>query len=94
MTGSGSPGPLERKTPSGLRVEHILGGRACGHDGNFAVMIDEQAQNVLLDAEIVGDHLKFALGSGVRAGLAHVFRATAKWSARWSLFANRMLWRK
>ncbi len=56
-----------------LEVENIFGERACGNDGNFAVMIDEQAQNVLLDAEIVGDHSKFVI-LGRRAGLSHLFR--------------------
>ena len=36
-------------------------------------MIEEQAQDVLLDAEIVGDHFEFVI-LGRRAGFAHLFR--------------------
>ena len=38
-----------------LKREDIGGGCFRGHNGNVAAVINEKAQNILLDAEIVGD---------------------------------------
>ncbi len=64
-----------------IRKEHTIRAEGedvfCGSfrrdDSDFAVMIDEQTQNVLLDAKIVGDHFEFAT-VGSRTRFAHLLR--------------------
>src|SRR5580704_5527397 len=52
VQGSGSPGPFERNTPSGLSASLRR------HHRDFASLATELAQNVLLDAVVVGNHVK------------------------------------
>src|ERR1700688_3947976 len=44
----------------GTQRENIIGGSVRGNDGDFAVMVDKQAEDILLYSEIVGDDLEFA----------------------------------
>ncbi len=55
-TGSGSPGPFERNTPSRLHRQHIFRGSLRRDDRHIAAVIHQQPQDILLDPEIVGDH--------------------------------------
>ena len=43
----------------GLEIEHFSSTRLSGNDPHIAMMIDQQAQNVLLDAEIICRDAKF-----------------------------------
>src|SRR2546422_3192159 len=47
---------IGQKNPVGLERQNVLGRSLGGNDLHVAVMIDQQAQDVLLDAEIVGRH--------------------------------------
>ncbi len=47
------------ENPVGFVREHIGRRRLRGHDEHVATAIDEHAQDVALDAEIVGDDLEF-----------------------------------
>ena len=58
---------VAEKNAVGLEGEDVFGGSARGNDGDFAIMVSEKAEDVLLDAEIVGDDAEtvgFARGSG------------------------------
>ena len=57
-SGSGSPGPFERKTPSGLSASTSSAEVSAGTTVTRQPDVHQPAQNVLLDAEIVGDHVK------------------------------------
>ena len=57
-TAPGSPGPLDRKTPSGLQRQAPRARRLRRNDGQAASALGEHAQDVVLDAEIVGDDVK------------------------------------
>ena len=55
----------------GLQRQHLVGRRLRRHHGHAAAVVGEQAQDVALDAEVVGDHVQ-ALA---RAGAAGPARA-------------------
>ncbi len=54
-TASGSPGPLERKMPSGFMASTSAAGVVAGTTRTRQPAVDEIAQDVALDAEVVGD---------------------------------------
>ena len=45
-TAAGSPGPFERKMPSGAKRERVLGRRRRRDDGDVEALLDEQSQDV------------------------------------------------
>ncbi len=47
---------IREKHAVGFQRQHIFGGSFRGNHGDIAAMIDQQAKNILLDAEIVRDH--------------------------------------
>ena len=55
-TAAGSPGPFERKTPSGSRASTSAAGVDAGTTSTRQPDADEVAQDRALDAEVVGDH--------------------------------------
>ena len=60
-------GTIGKKNTVGLEVENVLRTRLRGDNPNIAVMIDQQTENVLLDAEIVGRYAKFSqVGNSAR----------------------------
>ena len=59
----GIAGAIREKNAVGLQREHVFRGSLRRDDGHVAIVIDEQAQNILLDAEIVGDHAIALRGS-------------------------------
>jgi len=69
----GIAGAIRKEHAVGFEIEDVLGRRLRGDDPNVAVVVNEKAQDVLLNAEVVGGHAEF---SRVRnpAGLAHGFR--------------------
>jgi hypothetical protein len=71
--GFGVAGAIRKENAVGLEIHDVLGGRLRRHDPDIAVMIDEKAQDILLDAEIVGGNAEFA-SVGNSSGLAHGFR--------------------
>ena len=67
----GIAGPIGKKHAIGTHFQDFF---RCGlrrHDADFAVMIDEQAQNVLLNAEIISDYFEIARFPG-GSGFAHL----------------------
>ncbi len=65
------PGAVREEYAIRLERKNIASGSACGNYGNLAMMIDEQAKDVLLDAEIVGDDFELSdIVAG--AGFAHL----------------------
>ena len=54
-TAAGSPGPFERKTPSGLAGQDLRRGRRRRNDLDPATDADQVAEDGALDAEVVGD---------------------------------------
>jgi hypothetical protein len=52
--------------------KNIFGGSIRRNDSHVAVMIDEQAKDVLLDTKIVGNDLKLLVIFGAGAGLTHL----------------------
>ena len=66
----GIAGTIREENAVGLQREHVCRRSLRRHDGNVAAVIHEQAQNILLDAEIVGHHA-MALGFCLRRGFAH-----------------------
>jgi len=55
-----------------FEIEDVLGAGLRRDNPNIAVVIDEEAENILLDAEIVGGDTKFGLVKP-SARLTHVF---------------------
>ncbi len=70
----GIAGAIGEKHAVGLEREHVFGGSFRRNDGDVAAVIHEQAQNILLDAEIVGDHA-VALARIAVAAMRRVLRA-------------------
>ncbi len=70
--GLGITGTVRKEDAIGLEVHDVLGGRLRWDDPDVAVVIDEKAQDILLDAKVVGSDAEFA---SVRnsSGLAHGF---------------------
>ena len=60
----GIAGAVREKHAVGLEREHVFGGSERRHDGHFAARVHQPAQNILFDAEIVGDHVEARLGGG------------------------------
>src|SRR5271168_1861810 len=52
----GIAGAVREENAIRFQGKHILGGSLCGDDRHSATMVYKKAQNILLDAEIVGDH--------------------------------------
>ena len=69
----GVAGTIRKKNPVRLEIEDICGARLRRNNPNVAMVIDKQAQNILLDAKIVGRNTKFARIRN-SARLAHRFR--------------------
>jgi hypothetical protein len=67
----GIAGAVGEENTVGLHGEDIFGRGLRGDDGDIAMMVDEQAQDVLLDAEVVGDDFVAAVFA-LRAGFAHL----------------------
>ena len=65
-TASGSPGPFERKMPSGVRASTSAAGVDAGHDVHVAAGPGEVTQDRALDAEVVGDDVERRIGVAVR----------------------------
>ena len=66
-------GAIGKKNAIRFEIENVLGAGLRGDDPNIAMMIDQQAENILLDAEIVGGNAKFGrVRSSAR--LAHGLR--------------------
>jgi hypothetical protein len=53
-------------------LEYVVGRGSCRYYGDVAVVVHQQAQDVLLDAEIVGHHAE-PPGPGRRSSLTHLF---------------------
>jgi len=70
--GFGIAGSVRKEDAIGLQFHDVLGGRLRRHDPYVAVMIDEKAQDILLDAKVVGSNAEFAR-VGNAAGFAHGF---------------------
>ena len=62
---------IGKKDAIGAHAENFLRAGLCGHHTNLAMMIHEQSQNILLDAEIVGDNAKIARFAAA-PGFAHL----------------------
>ena len=58
----GVAGAVREEDAVGFEREDVFGGGERGHDRDVAAGVDEAAQDVLLDAEIVGDHVEARLG--------------------------------
>ena len=58
MHGSGSPGTVRQKHAVGLQRQHIFRLRLRRNHRDLAAFAAQLAQNVLLDAEVVGDYMK------------------------------------
>src|ERR1700730_13646369 len=67
----GVAGAVRKKDAVGLHREHVVGRGLRGNDSDLTVVVDQQAQDVLLDAVIVGDHTE-AARVGVGAGFARL----------------------
>jgi len=66
--GCGVTGAVAEEYAIGLSCEYVFGGGVCGHDVYFAAVGAEQAEDVLLDAEIEGNDFVLATGrEAVRA---------------------------
>ena len=63
----GIAGAVREKDAIGLQREHVFGGGERRDDGHVAAGMHEAAQDVLFDAEIVGDDVIARLGRGARA---------------------------
>ncbi len=61
-SGSGSPGPLERNTPSGFSASTSSAVVTAGTTRHAAAHVHQPAENVALDAEVVGHHVEPRLG--------------------------------
>jgi hypothetical protein len=70
--GFGITGTVRKENAIGLEFHDVLRGCLRGHDPDVAVVIDEKAQDILLDTEVVGSDAEFA-GVGDAAGLSHGF---------------------
>jgi hypothetical protein len=70
--GLGVTGAVRKENAVGLQFHDVLSGHLRRHDPDIAVMIDEKAQDILLDAEVVGSNAEFAR-VGNPAGFAHGF---------------------
>ncbi len=65
--------PVREEDPVRLHPQNVFGGSLRRHNVDFAVVVDKQAQNVLLDAVVVGHHAmspRFRFG----VGFAHLLR--------------------
>ncbi len=70
--GLGVTRAVRKENAVGLQFHNVLGRRLRGHHPDIAVMIDKKAQDILLDAEVVGGDAEFAR-VGNPAGFAHGF---------------------
>ena len=61
-------GAVREEDAVGLEREHVFGGGERGHDGDAAADLHQAAQDVVLDAEIVGHHVVARLGAARRPG--------------------------
>ena len=64
--GSGSPGPFDRNTPSGLQRQHIFGCCVCRNNRHARARLHQLPQDVPLDAEVIGDHVQIGLPAHLR----------------------------
>ena len=80
-SGSGSPGPLERNTPSGFSASTSSAEVSGRHHRDAAAHLHQAAQDVALDAEIVGHHVKAGLGRR-RERFRRASTAPRAWSTR------------
>ena len=62
ITGLGVPGAVAQEHTVGLQREHFGDRGLRRHDGDAAAVIDEQPQDVLFDAVIIGDHVAREVG--------------------------------
>ena len=60
--GLGVAGAVGEEDAVGLEGEHVFGVGFRGHDGDTAAAADQLAQDVVLDAEVVGDDVVLRLG--------------------------------
>ena len=89
-SGSGSPGPFERKTPSGLSASTSSAEVPRGNHRDAAAHLHQPPQNVALDAVIVGHHVAARLGGrrdavrmASRRPPACPTRSCAAWTRAW-----------
>ena len=59
VTGSGSPGPLDKKMPSGSISRSCSAGVSAGKNSYIAAAVNEVAQDVVFDAKVVSRHAVF-----------------------------------
>src|SRR5215472_19203811 len=64
---------VRKKKAVGLQAQGLIGRSAGRHDPHFAVMIDEQPQNVLFDA-VIESHHAMPVVFRLLAGFAHLLR--------------------
>src|SRR5260370_23111965 len=69
----GVAGAIGEKHAIGAHFQNFFSGSLRGHYGNFAMMVDQQAQNILLDAKVVRDDAK-AARFAASARFAHMLR--------------------
>src|SRR5690606_22434497 len=60
--------PGRQKDAIGIQDEYRFGRGTCANDSNPATAVDQQAQDTVLDPEIVGDDVILRLGGGGRPG--------------------------
>src|SRR5258708_27144029 len=64
-------GPVRKEDSIRLHRQNVFGRSLGRYDENFALVIDEQAKDVLFDAVVVGDDTMFARFR-LRVGFAHM----------------------
>jgi hypothetical protein len=58
--GLGVAGAIRKENAIGLEIENVLG-RSCGRDDpHVAMVVDEESQDILLDAKVVGYDTKLS----------------------------------
>ena len=60
--GLGVAGAVREEDAVGLESEHIFGRGLCGDDGHAAAFVGEHAQDIFLDAVVVGDDVQVGAG--------------------------------
>src|SRR5713226_4392783 len=65
-------GPVREKHAIGREREHVFGRGLRRDDGDLAVVVHQQPEDILLDAEIIGHHTE-ALGLAASGRFAHLF---------------------
>src|SRR6476660_4562743 len=64
---------VREKYPVRLHIQNIFRHSSGRYDSDVALVIGQQAQDVLFDSEVVSDHPEF-LSVFIRGGFAHLFR--------------------